>query len=379
MKTAAICLGIMALGADARLRDLAKQLRKEQAKLKQWGTSTVEEVVDPSSGSKNRTTTEEDYWKQWGEFQAMSGNVYLTQAHHDKRFEIFKDNIDKINRHNALGLSWWMGVTQFADLTEQEFKDEVVGGCTLPDDRPRNEYVFTADELADTPDSIDWTQRNMVTPVKNQGQCGSCWAFSTTGAVEARYAIAKGKLNSLSEQELVDCGGVDGNNGCRGGLMDYGFTYVQQQNGLCLEADFPYKAKDDKRDCEADRSACQHYDAITGYQDVKKNSADQLEAAVKQGPVSIAIEADQSTFQLYRGGVLTAKCGKKLDHGVLLVGYDNTAPQKFWKVKNSWGETWGEQGYIRLGKDINANCGAFGGCAGQCGLLGQPSYPVVGN
>jgi len=317
-----------------------------------------------------RTTTEEDYWKQWEDFRVMSEKKYLTQSHHDERFEIFKDNIDKINRHNAKGLTWEMGVTIFADLSPEEFKRDIVGGCTL-DRKPTKVHVF--EDTSSNPSSIDWVTRGKVTPVKNQGQCGSCWAFSTTGSVEARYAISTGKLNSLSEQELVSCAGAQGNNGCRGGLMDYGFEYVIAQKGLCSEASFPYDAVTEKLQCSSKRSKCgDHIDTISSYQDVQHNSSDQLETALAQGPVSIAIEADQSAFQLYTKGILMGTCGKKLDHGVLAVGYNNEGTDHYWKVKNSWGPNWGEQGYIRLCKDCGMNRGA-----GQCGLLGQPSYPVV--
>merc|ERR1719323_1221892 len=301
----------------------------------------------------------------------MERKAYMTQAHHDERYEIFKDNVDKINRHNALGLSWKMGVTTFADLTEQEFKEQIVGGCTLPE-RKNDDRVIDL-KTDGNPTSVDWVAENKVTPVKNQGQCGSCWAFSTTGAIEARYAIARGSLTSLSEQELVDCAGSEGNNGCRGGLMDYGFEYVERQGGLCTESSFPYVAKTETRQCNALRSACgQKMDAISGYKDVRSSDSAALEAAVAQGPVSVAIEADQSAFQLYRSGVLTGRCGAQLDHGVLAVGYSNDAPTPYWKVKNSWGANWGEAGYIRLCKDCNANYGK-----GQCGILGQPSYPLV--
>merc|ERR1719333_627540 len=264
----------------------------------------------------------------------MSGKRYLTQSHHDERFEIFKNNIDKINRHNSQGHSWWMGVTQFADLTADEFKEQIVGGCTLPQNKIRKELGVEAD-TSDNPLSVDWTTKNVVTPVKNQGQCGSCWAFSTTGAVESRYAIKTGQLNSLSEQELVDCAGAQGNNGCRGGLMDYGFEYVQQEKGLCKESQFPYDAKTEKLQCNQKRSMCQdgHVDPISGYRDVPKENSQELENALVQGPVSVAIEADQRSFQLYKGGVLTSTCGAKLDHGVLAVGYDNTGDIHSWKIK----------------------------------------------
>jgi len=224
------------------------------------------------------------------------------------------------------------------------------------------------------PDSVDWVAEGKVTPVKNQGQCGSCWAFSTTGSVEARVAIATGNLVSLSEQELVDCAGAEGNHGCNGGLMDYGFEYVEQEKGLCTEDSYKYVAKTKKLECSSMRSACTRADPITSHKDVQQNSESQLQAAVAQGPVSIAIEADQEAFQLYKDGVLEGRCGKKLDHGVLAVGYGHDASENmdFWKVKNSWGASWGENGYIRMCRNCNKNMGA-----GECGLAGQPSYPVA--
>jgi len=223
--------------------------------------------------------------------------------------------------------------------------------------------------------SVDWVSEGKVTPVKNQGQCGSCWSFSTTGAIESRSAIKTGTLTSLSEQQLVDCDTTD--NACNGGLMDYGFEYVQSHDGLCSESAYPYKAK--KGTCMAD-SCGSKYDPVTGHEDVAKNTQADLESALCQGPVSIAIEADQNAFQLYTSGVLTGDCGAKLDHGVLLVGM-GTDPTlgDYWKVKNSWGATWGEEGYIRLCRNCNKNPEGWihKTYAGQCGLMKQPSYPVV--
>jgi len=362
MKTA-FAIGLFALGSEARVTGSLFQQPNQPAGSHQmtFGGST-------STAPKNRTTTEEDYWKQWLEFKEMTGRGYLTATEHNDRYEIFKDNIDIINRHNSKNLSWWLGVTPFADLTGDEFKEKIVGGCTMTR-QERDEHFLG--EL-NNPASVDWVTQNKVTPVKNQGQCGSCWAFSTTGAVESRYAIANGKLNSLSEQELVDCAGSEGNNGCRGGLMDYGFEYVQQEKGLCLENEFPYDAKTETFKCNQKRSQCQHYDPISGFKDVPQRNSQELENALTQGPVSVAIEADQTAFQLYRGGVLTGKCGAKLDHGVLAVGYDNTGATHSWKVKNSWGPNWGENGFIRLAKDMNLNRGQ-----GQCGILMSASYPTI--
>jgi len=325
-------------------------------------------------GQVGRTESPEQYWAKWKSFKQVHERDYANEDEHDRRFNIFMNNIDKINRHNAEGHSWKMGVTPFADLTPEEFKNKTscMGGLR----KNHGEAIKVLDE-SEAAASVDWDAEGMVTPVKNQGQCGSCWAFSTTGSVESRAAISAHAQSptSLSEQELVSCSFSDGNNGCNGGLMDYGFKYVKAQGGLCSEADYPYTAANDRFQCQSSRAACsQKYDAISSYADVTSNSMAQLEAAVTQGPVSIAIEADQSSFQLYKSGVFEGRCGKKLDHGVLVVGYgtDAESGNDFWKVKNSWGGNWGEKGYIRLCKNCGKNQGA-----GQCGILLQPSYPIV--
>eukprot|EP00483_Globobulimina_turgida_P000685 UN00685 len=260
-------------------------------------------------------------------------------------------------------------------MTPDEFREYIhgdLGSCYNPlkKDKP---FLIGGDDGSyyhppvDAPDSVDWTTKGVVTPVKDQGQCGSCWAFSTTGSLECDYAIKTGTLNSLSEQQLVDCAPItDGCMGCNGGQMDGAFKYVQKNGGLCSESEYSYTAKNGQ--CKA--SSCgTKYNALTGYTDVQSDSSDALMNAVAAGCVSVAIEADQTAFQHYSSGVLTGTCGTNLDHGVLVVGYGTSGSNDYWKVKNSWGASWGDQGYI----DICRNCGK-NGRKGECGILMEPSF-----
>jgi len=314
----------------------------------------------------------ETLFKHWVQEHSKD---YGTEAEHHKRFGIFQMNLRTIHKHNKnTNYTYKLGLGPFTDLTGEEFDRDVVGSCML-DIKPEHERNV---EILDTTNSdadIDWTAKTCgsgacVTPVKNQKQCGSCWAFSSTGEIESRAAIKSGTLVSLSEQMLVDCSKKQGNEGCNGGLMDNAFKYVEQKGGLCTEADYPYDAKTGRL-CKAD--SCTVKDAITSYKDVAKNSEDQLGAAIQDGPVSVAIQANKAVFQHYKSGVVNGKCCDgllaqhcKLDHGVLLVGSVNGA----WKVKNSWGPTWGDKGYVMLAK------GQANG-QGECGIAMQPSYVVV--
>ena len=264
---------------------------------------------------------------------------------------------------------------QFADWTDDEFHS-YVHDRGLKGTRPKytiggRGMNLKRSQVGDNPSSVDWTTQGVVTPVKNQGQCGSCWAFSTTGAIECMVAISTGTLVSLSEQQLVDCSHRQGNLGCDGGEMDDAFKYVMEEGGLCSEKEYPYKAEGGS--CEA--SSCGTlYDPISSYTDVTSRSEPDLETATAAGCVSVAIEADQFAFQYYSSGILDGTCGTNLDHGVLVVGYGNDGNQEYWKVKNSWGESWGEDGYVLICKECNKN-----GKDGECGILMQPSYPVSKN
>jgi len=304
-----------------------------------------------------------DYVNEFNDFVQVYGKSYASKDELVKRFGIFIDNLDAINQHNSEGHTWQMAVNEFADMTYEEFRVGRFGYSGL---KKIGRAPVNASGLFTLPASVDWTQENAVTPVKNQEQCGSCWAFSTTGSVEGSVAIKTGRLTSLSEQQLVDCSSAQGNMGCNGGLMDYAFEYIIANNGLCSEEAYPYTATTGT--CKS--SSCSSVSTITSYQDVAQDSESGLQAAVAQQPVSVAIEADQNGFQFYSSGVFTGTCGTSLDHGVLAVGYGTESGQDYWKVKNSWGTSWGMQGYILMGRGLQQPYG-------QCGIAMEPSYPIA--
>jgi len=329
----------------------------------------------------NMTTSESEYEALWSEFKAEYKKGYMGEEH-DARFAVFKDNVRFIKAHNAAAdiHGFTVGMNQFGDMSRQEFKKTML---TYQAERKVQNNVVVLDE-SNTASDVDWVAKGAVTPVKNQGQCGSCWAFSTTGSTEGAYQIATGSLKSFSEQELVDCAGSYGNQGCNGGLMDDGFKYLEAK-GDALESAYSYTGKTGTCSTSKQSGAALKVGQVTSFNDVTSDSETQMLAAVTKGPVSVAIEADQSGFQFYKTGVFSGTCGTNLDHGVLVVGYGTDSGADYWKVKNSWGATWGLGGYIMLTRGNSTKTGrkllgggGGGGASGECGLLKQPSYPVVG-
>jgi len=309
--------------------------------------------------------SEEVYQESFTDFVSKYNKKYT----HDGffyRYNIFKKNFDYIHNHNThKKTSYTLAVNEFADMKFEEFHASRTGYNMVSREYIRSKNVVELSHIA-SPQPVDWRDSNAVTPVKDQGQCGSCWSFSATGSMEGAWALKKKQLVSLSEQQLVDCSQKQGNDGCNGGLMDYAFEYVIANGGITTEAKYPYTARDGKCKKPLPPSAV----SITKYADVTPNSKADLIAAVEIGPVSIAIEADQEAFQFYSGGVFDdASCGTNLDHGVLAVGYNTTDDgTDYYIVKNSWGQNWGLSGYILMAAKDGA---------GECGMNMDPSYPIV--
>jgi len=309
---------------------------------------------------------------EWEGFKQRYGKQYLSEVE-DTRRSVWEDNYDFMQEHNtafrAGEETFTVGENEFNDLTNQEFVS-MLNGLKMDDSSSRSNRVFVPKQEA-APTMVDWRTKGYVTPVKNQKKCGSCWAFSATGSLEGAHFNKTKKLVSLSEQNLVDCSAKEGDHGCGGGLMDNAFKYIKDNKGIDTEASYPYVAK--TGNCKFNKTNVGAN--LTSWTDIKKGSEVDLALAVAQvGPISVGIDAAHKSFQMYKKGLYVERnCSSiHLDHGVLAVGYEQKMDadgksRGHWIVKNSWGTTWGMDGYINMAKDHN----------NMCGIATQASFPVV--
>lgn len=258
-----------------------------------------------------------------------------------------------------------MGMNKYGDMTHDEFV-KMMNGYVAADFDTTDRITYLSPANVEVPDTVDWRDKGYVTEIKDQGQCGSCWAFSATGSLEGQWFKKTGKLISLSEQNLVDCSTDQGNEGCNGGLMDQAFQYIKDNDGIESEKDYPYKARDQTCKYDAKKKAA----TDTGFVDIATTNETALQEAVATvGPISVAIDASNLSFQFYKNGIYDEKdCSStELDHGVLAVGYGSKNKADFWIVKNSWGPSWGDKGYILMSRNKQ----------NQCGIATAASYPTV--
>ncbi|UJR12299.1 hypothetical protein I4U23_016476 [Adineta vaga] len=308
--------------------------------------------------------------ESWSLFKRVFKKRYSSTEEEINRRQIWEENVAMINKHNLevdLGLhSYTLAMNQFGDLTNEEFRKQMNGYKISSDDEINslNYQTFSTPENFVLPNEVDWRTKGYVTYVKDQGQCGSCWAFSTTGALEGQHFAKTSQLIPLSEQNLVDCSLL--NFGCNGGNQDLAYDYIKMHHGISSEESYPYFPE---------RDICQfnkiHIAAtITGYTRVKKHNETDLQAAIATiGPIAVSIDAGQGSFQFYSSGVYDEpNCStKRLDHAVLAVGYGTLNNKDYYIVKNSWGASWGTRGYILMSRNKQ----------NQCGIATSALYPLV--
>ncbi|KAJ8921565.1 hypothetical protein NQ315_010470 [Exocentrus adspersus] len=299
--------------------------------------------------------------EEWNQFKVKHGRSYRSRLETSKRFGIFKENLRKIEDHNNKfqrgEVSYNLAINKFADLTEEEFKARL---NPHPITKVESQTTLTGVKNFDIPDEIDWNKKGAVTRVKDQGNCGGCWAFGATGALEAQYFLKTGQLVPLSEQYLIDCS-TGYNNGCKGGWIENAYLYIRDK-GIVTEESYPYEEED--KVCRVNGTLFKHI----GFVAVQQNEEVLKAAVANKGPVAVSIDA--SFLSLYGGGVFdNSDCNQTVtNHAVLVAGYGTTEEGvDFWLVKNSWGADWGEDGYLKMSRNKD----------NQCAIASTPLYPVI--
>jgi cathepsin L len=329
-------------------------------------------------------------------FKLEFDRKYNSEDEHKYRELIFNYNLDKIRRINSNPrMTWKAGVNHLTDRTQTEMKE--IKGYNR--DLGFHLKGFTSikpshDFLQNLPEKVDWREKGVVSPVKDQGNCGSCWAFATVSVLESHIALQTGKLLNLSEQQLVDCTPnphkCGGTGGCEGAVQELGFDYVAKSGGIALQTSYPYKASDQTCNDTVSRAA-----TIDSFVKLPENDYNSLMTALATvGPVSISVAADEWVF--YESGVFNGDCGATIDHAVVAVGYGTEDGNDYWIVRNSWSSNWGENGYIRVAREksakdvkceVDKNPASGGGCeggpsevtvCGKCGILSDSTYPKGG-
>ncbi|XP_020109626.1 fruit bromelain-like [Ananas comosus] len=318
--------------------------------------------ASPSAASRGKPS--DPMMKTFEAWMAQYGRVYSDDDEKMRRFQIFKNNVNYIETfNNGSGNSYTLGTNQFTDLTNNEFIAQHTGALPL---NIKREPVVSFDDvnISAVPQSIDWRYYGAVTPIKDQGSCGSCWAFSAIATVEGIYKIKTGFLLSLSEQKVLDCAV---SNGCNGGQVNKAYDFIISNNGVTSTVFYPYKGN--QGTCAANRVPNSAY--ITGYSYVPRNDERSMMYAASNQPIAALIDASGNNFRSYQGGVFSGPCGTSLDHVITIIGYgQDISGTKYWIVKNSWGMSWGEGGYIRMARDVSSS-------AGLCGIAMAPLFPTL--
>ncbi|NP_001080822.1 cathepsin S precursor [Xenopus laevis] len=322
-------------------------------------TATVKARINPAL---------DNHWLLW---KNTHSKEYEDETEDLQRRITWEKNLDFVNMHNleySMGMhTYELGMNHLADMTSEEMKSKLTGLILPPHSERKAKFSSQRNGTfgGKVRDSIDWRDKGCVSDVKNQGGCGSCWAFSAVGALEGQLMLKTGKLVSLSPQNLVDCASKYGNKGCSGGFMTSAFQYVIDNNGIDSDSYYPYHAMDEKCHYELAGKAS----SCVKYTEIVPGTEDNLKQALGTiGPISVAIDGTRPTFFLYKSGVYSdPSCSQEVNHGVLAIGYGTLNGQDFWLLKNSWGTYYGDKGFVRIARNKG----------NLCGVASYTSYPEI--